>query len=128
VDTFAQHLLVELHGCDKALLDDRERVAGLMRQAAELAGARVVAEVFHPYAPQGVTGVLVIEESHFSVHTWPESGYAAIDFYTCGACTPELAARALATSFGASSVRILTVHRGLPEDEGSFRVHGETRD
>ena len=79
VDTQGRHLLVELYGCDPHALDDAERLAGLLRRAAEAAGSRVVAEVFHPFAPHGITGVVVIEESHLSVHTWPVTGYAAVD-------------------------------------------------
>ena len=65
------------------------RIEELMNEAALAAGATVVASVFQPFEPQGVTGVVVIEESHLSIHTWPEHGYAAVDFFTCGECTPE---------------------------------------
>ncbi|HMJ12322.1 MAG TPA: adenosylmethionine decarboxylase [Polyangiaceae bacterium] len=122
VDITARHLLLELHGCDQALLDDRERLRLLMRNAAEAAGAHVVAEVFHPYAPHGVTGVLVIEESHFSLHTWPEYGYAAIDFYTCGECAPERAVEVLKDGLRAERACLMTVHRGLSRDAGYLRV------
>src|SRR5688572_23417550 len=67
VDTRARHLLVELHGCDRALLNDAEGLRSILRRAAAEAGATVVAEVLHPYSPHGVTGVFVIEESHFSL-------------------------------------------------------------
>lgn len=122
VGTRAKHLLVEYHGCDRRLLDDPGAVAALMRRAAEAAGARVVAEVFHPYRPHGVTGVLVIEESHFSVHTWPECGYAAVDFYTCGECVPENADQVLREGLGAERTEVLLVRRGLDERPHSMRV------
>src|SRR5690606_32756971 len=77
VNTEGQHLLIELHGCDPVVLDDVARIERLMRAAAERARANVVTSVFHPFVPQGVTGVVVIEESHLSIHTWPEHGYAA---------------------------------------------------
>jgi S-adenosylmethionine decarboxylase len=125
LDTFATHLLVELDGCDKSLLDDVTRVRELMRAAAEAAGATVVTDVFHRYAPQGVTGVVVIEESHFSVHTWPECGYAAVDFYTCGKCDPERAAELLRRELGAQTMEKMVVHRGLREPGGSLVVHRE---
>jgi S-adenosylmethionine decarboxylase proenzyme len=127
VDTFATHLLVELDGCDRALLDDEAAVRELMRSAAEAAGATVVAEVFHRYAPHGVTGVVLIEESHFSVHTWPECGYAAIDFYTCGDCLPERAADVLREGLGAKSVETMVVHRGIRDPSGSLRVDRRER-
>ena len=77
MDTFGQHLLVEYHGCDLSLLNDLCRIEVLMCAAAEAAGATVVTSAFHRFSPQGVSGVVVIEESHLSIHTWPESGYAA---------------------------------------------------
>jgi len=122
LETFATHLLVELDGCEKSVLDDEARVRALMTQAALAAGATVVAEVFHRYSPQGVTGVVVIEESHLSVHTWPECGYAAVDFYTCGKCRPERAVEVLREGFLAERIEIVTVSRGLRSPAGSVRV------
>jgi S-adenosylmethionine decarboxylase proenzyme len=128
MDTRARHLLAELHGCDRALLNDAARLQVILRQAAEAAGARVVAEVMHPYSPHGVTGVCVIEESHFSLHTWPESGYAAVDFYTCGEVSPERAAAVLGDALGAETVQLLLVERGRPLGEDPFRVRTLPRD
>lgn len=123
MNTFARHLLVELHGCDPGILNDRDALASCMRRAAEAAGARVVAEVFHPYSPHGVTGVIVIEESHFSVHTWPEAGYAALDFYTCGDIAPAKAAEILERGLRAKKMELLEVHRGLRGGESGLVVH-----
>ena len=89
MDTRGRHLLVEYHGCAEGLLDDLAAVEALMNRAAVAANTTVVASVFHPFQPQGVSGVVVIEESHLSIHTWPEYGYAAVDFYTCGQGIPE---------------------------------------
>ena len=122
MQTLAKHLLVELHECTRSLLNDLGTVRGLMRDAAIAAGATVVGEAFHSYVPHGVTGVLVIEESHFSVHTWPEAGYAALDFYTCGALEPERAVRIVATGLGARSVSVLEVARGLDRADGALSV------
>jgi len=122
VDSRARHLLVELSGCDARLLDDASALSALLRAAAEAAGARVVAEVFHPFAPHGVTGVVLIEESHFSIHTWPETGYAAVDFYTCGDARPEQAIDLLVAGLAASRADVLEVARGLPAPEETLRV------
>jgi len=92
-----------------------------MRAAAAVAKATVVAEVFQPYAPHGVTGLLVIEESHFSLHTWPEKGYAAADFYTCGSLLPELALELLRAGLSATRFESLTIERGRAEG-APFRV------
>ena len=122
VQTRAKHLLVELHECAAEALNDVAGMQALMHRAALAAGATVVGEAFHRYAPHGVTGVLVLEESHFSVHTWPEAGYAALDFYTCGALDPEPAARVVAEGVAARRVTLLEVARGMPESEGALSV------
>lgn len=115
MDTRAKHLLAELHGCDRELLNDAERLRDLMLRAAELSRAHVVGEVTHRYAPHGVTCLLVLEESHFSLHTWPEAGYAAADFYTCGSLLPEQGLELLRDALSASRFELLRVERGLLE-------------
>jgi S-adenosylmethionine decarboxylase len=113
VSTLGQHWLVEYLGCDRSVLDDRERLLGLLRSAAEAAGATVVAEAVQPFSPHGVSAVLLIEESHFSLHTWPEQGYAAADFYTCGDCQPERAHAVLSAGLGAGRSESMVIRRGL---------------
>jgi S-adenosylmethionine decarboxylase proenzyme len=125
LDTLGLHLLAEYHGCDRKILDDEESIALALHRAAEHAGATVVSKTFHRFAPQGVSGVVVIEESHLSIHTWPEKGYAAVDFYTCGECDPESAARFLRESLSAERIEVLAVRRGLDfrrESESSLKI------
>ena len=78
------HLLLELRDCNSGLLDDLNHIRLAMLRAAQDAGAHVIGESFHQLSPQGVTGILAIAESHISIHTWPEYGYAAADIFTCG--------------------------------------------
>ena len=78
------HILIEAYDCDPEILDDIEVVEETMVDAALKAGAEVREVAFHKFSPQGVSGVVVISESHLSVHTWPEFGYAAVDVFTCG--------------------------------------------
>ena len=113
MDTKGRHLLVEYYGCQKAILDDVRRVETLLKQAATAAGATIVQSVFHRFTPQGVSGVVVIEESHLSVHTWPETGYAAVDFYTCGDCLPERAHEVLVEGLEPHHAEVMQVDRGL---------------
>ena len=113
MDTKGRHLLVEYYGCQKAILDDVRRIETLLKRAASEAGATVVQSVFHRFAPQGVSGVVVIEESHLSVHTWPETGYAAVDFYTCGDCSPERAHEVLVEGLEPAHAEVMYVERGL---------------
>lgn len=116
--TQARHLLVEYRGCELSKLQDLDFIQALLERAARAAGATVVQSVFHRYSPQGVTGVVVLEESHLSIHTWPESGYAAADLYTCGACTPDAAHEVLKEALQAQSWELMHVQRGLDGPRG----------
>lgn len=113
MDTCGKHLLVEYWGCDSEALDDQSLVEALMKRAAVAAGATIVTSTFHRFAPQGVSGVVVVEESHLSIHTWPERGYAAVDFYTCGNCQPDQAHRVLREGLRPERTERMVVHRGL---------------
>jgi len=77
------HVLAEFKSCSKVIIDSVVEVEKHLNIAAELAGATIVKSVFHQFSPQGVSGVVVIEESHFAIHTWPENAYAAVDLFTC---------------------------------------------
>lgn len=82
MQTLGRHLLVELGGCSG--LDSLEDIQAIMEEAARQAGATIVQSVFHRFNPYGISGVVVISESHLAIHTWPEHGYASVDVYTCG--------------------------------------------
>jgi S-adenosylmethionine decarboxylase proenzyme len=84
VKTLGRHVLTEFYGCDSAILNDVDLIRTCMERATELAGATIVQSVFHLFNPHGVSGVVVIAESHLAIHTWPEYGFAAIDLFTCG--------------------------------------------
>lgn len=121
VDTLARHLLCEYRGCAPDLLDDLQAMEALLRESAAAAGATVLAAQFHRFRPQGVSGVLLIAESHLSLHTWPEAGYAAVDFYTCGRCDPHRAHEVIARGLRATETETLLVTRG----DGAMRTrHG----
>ncbi len=79
-----RQMTVEFYDCDPEFLADAEAMKALFVHAAEASGARVVDATFHSFSPQGVSGVVVISESHFAVHAWPEHDYAAVDLFTCG--------------------------------------------
>jgi S-adenosylmethionine decarboxylase proenzyme len=113
LNTRGRHFILDLFECRAEALNDAELLRRLLCEAASQAGAHVVAEVFHPFSPHGVSGVLAIEESHLSVHTWPEEGYAALDFYTCGDADPEGALLSLARAVGAGRAELLEVCRGV---------------
>ena len=83
MESLGEHILIELYNCNKELIDNSVLLEEIMLKAAEVANATVVKSVFHNFSPQGVTGVIVVEESHFAIHTWPEHNYAAVDLFTC---------------------------------------------
>ena len=108
-----RHLLVDLYGCDCDLLDDREYIETQLRAAAAAAGARILGAVFHRFNPHGVTGVLVVQESHLAIHTWPEYGYAAVDLFTCGQnINPWRAYEILKAVLRADRATAVEMHRG----------------
>lgn len=116
MNTIGRHLIAEYYDCDPAIIDDVQAVGAHLRAAAEEVGATIVSEAFHRYAPQGVSGTLLIAESHLSIHTWPEVGYVAVDIFTCGGLDPRLGFRLLEQRLGAKASRMQEIVRGLPDD------------
>jgi len=84
VRALGYHLLIEFYGCGHDILNDVGKIKSLMDEAALVSGASIVESVFHRFSPHGVSGVVVIAESHLAIHTWPEHGYASVDLFTCG--------------------------------------------
>ncbi len=82
-DPLGIHYIIELYGCNPEILDNIEKIEETLNYSADIAGATIINSKFHKFSPQGVSGVVVIAESHLSIHTWPELGYAALDLYTC---------------------------------------------
>ena len=108
------HVLLELRECNPALLNDLNYIRQAMLTAASDVGATVVGESFHNFSPQGVTGILAIAESHISIHTWPEYGYAAADIFTCGSSFSVTdAARRLAEQLECRDAEFKEIERGL---------------
>ncbi len=82
-----RHLILDLYECDQAILDDYEELERLLEVALNMAGANILRIFGEKFQPQGVTLLALLAESHASIHSWPELGYAAIDLYTCGNTT-----------------------------------------
>ncbi|MBU0692970.1 adenosylmethionine decarboxylase [bacterium] len=109
-----QQTSVEYYKCNPEILNDVSAIKRAMREAANLAGATIVQEAFHLFNPHGVSGVVVIAESHFAIHTWPEYGYAAVDLFTCGDdVDSELAFLHLRSELQASDYTAVEMKRGL---------------
>lgn len=115
--SLGSHLLVELFGCDKQSLEEERTVGTAMRNAAVASEATVVAESFHEFQPYGVSGAIVIQESHYTIHTWPEHGYAAVDLFYCGGTVKvHKAVRVLREKFKPERIKFLVVRRGLQHE------------
>jgi S-adenosylmethionine decarboxylase len=109
-----RHLLLELFDCEVDVLNNLEAVKTALVEAARRARATIVDVVFHEFNPFGVSGVVVIAESHLSIHTWPEYRYAAVDIFSCGTLLePEAAARFLVEQLGAARTSVVELQRGV---------------
>jgi len=109
-----RHVLAELYNCDSNVLNNVELIEQFMVEAAVECGATVVEKNFHMFSPYGVSGVVIISESHLAIHTWPEFGYAAVDLFTCGeSCNPLVAYEYLKKKFNCASSSYSELKRGL---------------
>lgn len=109
-----RHLLLELREADPRMLNDVEKIKKVLLKAAEEAGATIIDYTFRKFSPQGVSGVVVIAESHLSIHTWPEYGYAAVDIFTCGeSIQPEKAVSLIVEEMKCKSPFVMEVKRGI---------------
>ena len=114
MNALGRHLLLELFDCDFDAISNLDTVKSALVEAAKRAHATIVDVVFHEFNPFGISGVVVIAESHLSIHTWPEHRYAAVDIFSCGdVLEPEVAANYLVDQFGAERTAVVEVQRGL---------------
>ena len=111
---------MELKDCNKEILNDLDALKSTLLTAANEAGATVLGESFHRFSPHGISGVVIIAESHLFIHTWPEYGYAAADIFTCGdTVQPQKAAEMLIEKLGAKNHSLVEIPRGILETEES---------
>lgn len=111
--TFGDHYLVDLHGCDPELIGHAQPTQEALLSAATRCGSTIIEYHFHQFSPLGVSGVILIAESHISVHTWPESEFVAVDIFTSGQkMKPEVAIEILEEAFSAERVHVMKVTRG----------------
>jgi len=113
METMGRHVISELWGCDFEKLNDLEQIEQIFADAALKSGAEIREVAFHKFAPQGVSGVVIISESHLTIHSFPEHGYASIDVYTCGDMDPSIAADYIAEALGAQTRENIEIPRGM---------------
>jgi S-adenosylmethionine decarboxylase proenzyme len=122
-----RHLIVEFADCQNDKLDDLKHIEQSLLEAVRRSGATIINSIFHRYAPQGVSGVVVIAESHMSIHTWPEYNYAAVDFFTCGQTVdPYLAKEYLQNALGSTKASVTEMPRGIPSTSNEIIDHKPT--
>lgn len=115
VGSVGTHCILELYGCPATVLNDAQRIQHALREASRVADSTLLGEIHHAFQPHGVTALALLAESHISVHTWPETGYAAVDVFTCGSHTkPEKACVYLVETLEAANYSLQTVTRRPP--------------
>jgi len=111
--SIGRHVLIEFWGCNKNI-NDPDIVAQSINDAVEAVGATIINLHVHTFTPFGVTGLAVLAESHFSIHSWPEHGYLAADVFTCGtAVDPQAAVPVLRRFFVPKHVEVRELQRGI---------------
>lgn len=124
MQALGRHILVECYDCDVDILNDTDLIEERMEEAARRAGATIVGTSFHNFNPHGVSGVVIIAESHLAIHTWPEYGYAALDLFTCGEeCDPWVGFHFLKEALGADRAVTTELRRGKLGVEGRPLPH-----
>ena len=112
-----RHCILELYQCDQGKLNDEAFIRTTITSSAKIAGATLINLVTHSFKPQGVTGLALLAESHISIHTWPEIGYAAIDVFTCGEHTmPDKACKLFFKDFSAKHFSFKNIAREIPSE------------
>ncbi len=107
----AIQVTADLYGCDRSVLDNEDRIREIAKSAIASIGAEIVEECVHKFQPIGITYFAVISTSHFSIHTWPEYGYAAVDVFSCREFVVEKLTESLKEAFGASETKINRIER-----------------
>ena len=114
-EAVGRHCIAELYdGCPEKL-NSESFIRAVLTEAAKRAGATLLSLTSHNFTPQGVTALALLSESHLSIHTWPELGYAAVDAFTCGAHTdPEIACLYLKDALVAKRSTLKMLKRAIP--------------
>ncbi len=107
------HYLAEFHKCDRSALDNTELISEMMLEAVKISGATLIQPFFHKFSPQGVSGIVVVAESHFAIHTWPEHNYAAVDLFSCGEFGYDIALMHIRHQIKSQEYSVTKIERGL---------------
>lgn len=118
MDTTGSHYIVEASGCNPNVIGDATKIRHILTQAAKAGHMEIKSSYFYRFMPMGVSGVVIVAESHISIHTWPENRYAAIDVYVCGSeSNPEKVIDYILDAFGSTHAHVSEVQRGIRDEE-----------
>lgn len=122
MQALGRQILVEFYDCNRDILNGEEQIRDILLEGVRRSGATIVSDTFHTFSPHGVSGVVVIAESHVAIHTWPEHGYAAVDIFTCGeTIDPWTIQKFLEDEFEADNVSSMEMKRGLFPEKVSHK-------
>ena len=122
MESLGRHLLVEFYQCDHKILMDVGKIEDIFVGAAKKAKAHIVDVVFHTFNPHGISGVVVIQESHLAIHTWPEYGFASVDIYTCGdTVDPWICYKYIAKELKCKNSTAMEMKRGVLDLKSKFK-------
>lgn len=113
----ATHLLLELHGVEPSLLNDVDSLKRALLMGVEAARCTLLGVVAHKFEPQGASVVVLVAESHLSIHTWPECNYAAVDIFTCGNALPREGVKPILEALAPRSYELREIARGFVGDK-----------
>lgn len=114
MQALGQQILADFYGCDVNILNNEEMIKLIMCEAALVSGATIVNHTFHKFSPHGVSGAVIIAESHLAIHTWPEYGFAAVDLFTCGdTIMPDACYHFLKERLKAKDASMMELKRGI---------------
>lgn len=108
-----KHLIIELYDCNPEAIKQVQSVEKIMLEATKAARGTIVAHTFHQFSPYGVSGAVIISESHLTIHTWPEYGYCAVDIFTCGDLDNDAAFEVIKNGLQAKSFSRIEMRRGI---------------
>ncbi|BDG35791.1 S-adenosylmethionine decarboxylase proenzyme, prokaryotic class 1B [Parageobacillus caldoxylosilyticus] len=110
-----KHIIIDAFDCDSSLLNNMTHLEQLLTKTAQDAGMEVLYSYFYQFNPQGITGMLILSTSHISIHTWPEEGYASLDFYTCGKQDPMDQVESLLKGLSSKRAMVYSLFRGVTQ-------------
>ena len=112
MDYLGRHFLAEFYRCSSEILNDKNKIADIMTRAVEVSNATIIKPFFHKFSPQGISGIIVIAESHLAIHTWPEFRFAAVDLFSCGDFDFTEALKFIRDGLNSEKYSIISIKRG----------------